>query len=83
MALSENSLGKSPSNVFAKTSRREAIGGRGYTEVDINLIRPPEANPRQHFDPDALAELAESIRMQAVAAHRGSTTRGGLPNPGR
>ena len=48
MALNENSLGKSLTNVFARTSRKEnpAAAAKGSLEVDLNLIRPPASNPR-------------------------------------
>jgi ParB family chromosome partitioning protein len=35
-------------------------------EVEVARIRPNPSQPRQHFDEDALAELAESIRRHGV-----------------
>jgi len=64
MSLSDNSLGRSLQDVFARTPRRE--GGRGYLEVDIGLIVPSSANPRTNFDEGGIAELAESIRQHGV-----------------
>jgi len=34
--------------------------------LDISLIRPSGVNPRKRFDPDALQDLADSIRIQGV-----------------
>ncbi len=64
MSLSDNSLGRSLQDVFARTPRRE--GGRGYLEIDIGLIVPSSANPRTTFDEAGIAELAESIRQHGV-----------------
>jgi len=67
MALNEHSLGKSLTNVFARTGRRESqAGGRGSLEVELNLIRPPADNPRQHMDDQQLQELAASISKHGV-----------------
>jgi ParB family chromosome partitioning protein len=64
MSLSDNTLGRSLSDVFAKTVRREPL--RGYLEVDLGLILPPGKNPRTDFDSKALDELAASIRQHGV-----------------
>jgi ParB family chromosome partitioning protein len=37
-----------------------------YFVCDIDMIRPNRYQPRQHFSPDELAELAESIRSQGI-----------------
>jgi ParB family transcriptional regulator, chromosome partitioning protein len=64
MAFVNHGLGKSLSEVFAKTPRRD--GGRGFLEVDIGLLVPPSHNPRQVFDETALEELATSIRQHGI-----------------
>lgn len=64
MALSDNSLGRSLSDVFAKTVRREPV--KGYMEVDIGLVAPPTLNPRHEFDIQALEELAASLRLHGM-----------------
>jgi ParB family chromosome partitioning protein len=38
----------------------------GVEEVDVDLIAPNPQQPRTVFEPDALAELAESIRQHGV-----------------
>lgn len=64
---SDNSLGKSLANVFAKTPRREAAAKTtGIDEVDLELIRPPGKNPRTHFDEAALDELTASIKLHGI-----------------
>lgn len=42
-------------------ARRDAV-----RDVEIARIRPNPAQPRQHFDEDSLAELADSIRAHGV-----------------
>lgn len=64
MAFANHGLGKSLSEVFAKTPRRE--GGKGFLEVDLGLIIPPSHNPRQVFDEAALDELASSIHQHGI-----------------
>ena len=64
MALSDNSLGRSLSDVFEKNVRREPA--KGYLEVDLTLVAPPAVNPRQEFDQQALIELAASVRQHGI-----------------
>ena len=64
MALSDNSLGRGISDVLAKTVRREPP--KGYLEVDIGLVLPPKENPRQHFDQEAINELASSVSVHGI-----------------
>ncbi len=64
MALSDNSLGRSLSDVFAKTVRREQP--KGYLEIDLGMIVPPSSNPRTDFDSHALEELAASLRLHGM-----------------
>ena len=64
MAFAEHGLGKSLSDVFARTPRKD--GGKGFLEVDLNQIVPPSQNPRQVFDANALADLAQSILHHGI-----------------
>jgi ParB family chromosome partitioning protein len=60
------------------TSRRSGLGrgldaligavapGTAVDEVDIDLIAPNPEQPRSHFDPEALQELADSIREHGI-----------------
>lgn len=65
MVLSDSALGRSVSDVLARTIRRPEPG-RGYLEVDIGLVTPPQQNPRTDFDQAALEELAASIRQHGI-----------------
>ncbi len=66
MALSDHGLGKSVSEVLAKTVKRTPEPGRGYLEVDIGLVTPSKANPRQSFDDGELSALAASIQQHGM-----------------
>lgn len=39
---------------------------RSINEVKVSLIIPNDAQPRRRFDPDRIAELAESIRAKGI-----------------
>jgi len=43
-----------------------AKGSGPYREIALSAIEKDASQPRQHFDPDALKELAESIRLYGV-----------------
>ncbi|HJL69589.1 MAG TPA: ParB N-terminal domain-containing protein, partial [Anaerolineales bacterium] len=40
--------------------------GEGATQIALSAIRPNPRQPRVRFDPDELAELAESIRTHGI-----------------
>lgn len=44
----------------------EGMGTSGVTRISINAIEPNPHQPRTHFDPDELAELAASIMEHGV-----------------
>ena len=54
-------LGEAPRPEADSPDRRDSV-----REVDVARIRPNPAQPRQHFDEDSLAELANSIRRHGV-----------------
>ena len=54
-------LGEAPRPAEEVTARRDSV-----RDVEVARIRPNPAQPRQHFDEDAMAELAESIRQHGV-----------------
>jgi ParB family chromosome partitioning protein len=54
-------LGEAPRPAEEVAARRDSV-----REVEIGRIRPNPAQPRQNFDEDSLAELAESIRERGV-----------------
>ncbi len=71
-------LGKGLSALFAETEEdygksllfdepeTEDKGKEGVQEVDLSSIYPNPDQPRKNFDPDALDELAQSIRHHGV-----------------
>jgi ParB family transcriptional regulator, chromosome partitioning protein len=65
MGLSDHGLGRSVSDVLAKTIRR-ADPSKGYLEVDIGLLSPSKDNPRHDYDLSALDELSASIRQHGI-----------------
>lgn len=50
----------------ASTSAAGAAPGRGPVTLDIDLISPNPEQPRTHFEPEQLRELAESIREHGI-----------------
>jgi ParB family chromosome partitioning protein len=54
-------LGEAPRPEPESQGRRDSV-----REVEVGRIRPNPAQPRQHFDEESLAELAESIRQHGV-----------------
>lgn len=45
---------------------RHATGALQLLQVQIDAVEEDPDNPRQHFDPQALSELADSIRAQGL-----------------
>ncbi len=69
MSEPKKGLGRGLSALLGEAPRPQPEGqGRrdSVRDVDIARIRPNPAQPRQHFDEEALAELAESIRQHGV-----------------
>ncbi len=62
--------GRSPNEPAPTTTEIPAIAGvvrrGGPEQLDIDLIAPNPEQPRSHFDPEKLRELAESIRSHGV-----------------
>ncbi len=62
-------LGRGLNALLGEAVRPASAGGDrrdSVREVEIARIRPNPSQPRQHFDEDSLAELAESIRAHGV-----------------
>lgn len=49
-----------------EVGQRENDAAQNFLECDIALIQPNRYQPRTHFDPQELAELSDSIRVQGV-----------------
>ena len=71
MSEPKKGLGRGLSALLGEAPRPVAeaeVAGRrdSVREVEVARIRPNPAQPRQHFDEDSLAELADSIRQHGV-----------------
>ena len=71
MSEPKKGLGRGLSALLGEVPRPvaepEASGRRdSVREIEVGRIRPNPSQPRQQFDEDALAELAESIRERGV-----------------
>jgi len=69
MSEPKKGLGRGLSALLGDAPRPEtdSAGRRDHVrDVEVARIRPNPAQPRQHFDEDSLAELAESIRQHGV-----------------
>lgn len=51
----------------SSTPAAGAEGGNGVLRVAIDKIRPNHLQPRRHFAPEALSELAASIKLHGLA----------------
>jgi len=58
----KQALGRGLRALIPDTPRARA----GFAEIPISHIRPNPQQPRHHFDPEALEELAASIRQHGV-----------------
>ena len=61
MTLRRSGLGRGLDALIPKANRDTAVD-----EVDIDLVAPNPQQPRTFFEPEALAELAESIRQHGI-----------------
>jgi ParB family transcriptional regulator, chromosome partitioning protein len=67
-------VGAPVSGAATVTPERQEVDGTYFDEIAIGAITPNPRQPRQHFDEDALEELAASIRevglLQPVVARK-------------
>ena len=69
MSEPRKGLGRGLSALLGEAPRPEPeAGGRrdSVRDIEVGRIRPNPAQPRQHFDEDSLAELADSIARHGV-----------------
>jgi len=68
MSEPKKGLGRGLSALLGEAPRPEDVTARrdSVRDVEVARIRPNPAQPRQHFDENSLAELAESIRQHGV-----------------
>ena len=51
---------------ITKQKEEKKVASSGVVEIDINKIKPNPNQPRKNFDPEALNELASSIRTHGI-----------------
>ena len=51
---------------ITKQKEENKVVSSGVVEIDINKIKPNPNQPRKNFDPEALNELASSIRTHGI-----------------
>jgi ParB family chromosome partitioning protein len=62
MADDRRGMGRGLAAILPRAGQGEA----GLRDVPVDLIKPNPRQPRRNFDQDALAELAESIKLRGV-----------------
>ncbi len=56
-----------PAPIASSSDTNDSSAEGGVTRVLIEKIRPNHLQPRRHFEPEALTELATSIRQHGLA----------------
>lgn len=51
---------------YKLSTTTDSSTGIGVHQIDIRLLNPDPAQPRHHFDPESLEELAQSIRTYGI-----------------
>lgn len=62
--MKRRSLGRGLDSLIPRKNAEQADGS--HETIDIDLITPGEAQPRRDFEPEALGELADSIRQKGI-----------------
>lgn len=73
MSVGKHGLGRGISSLIGDYEQQtdfeaknlESVGVK-IVDIDIEYLRPNPNQPRKNFDPEALAELSQSIRIQGV-----------------
>ncbi len=66
LAQKKSKLGQAPVPVADHPADLNDYPEGSFLRVAVDLVQPNPYQPRQHFDPDKLAELAQSIRDKGV-----------------
>ncbi|MDR1733607.1 MAG: ParB/RepB/Spo0J family partition protein [Oscillospiraceae bacterium] len=66
MAAKKGGLGRGLDSLFMDNDLDQAAAASGVTELRLSDVEPNANQPRTDFDPQALAELAASIKEQGV-----------------
>ena len=66
LAQKKSKLGQAPAPVADHPAELNDYPEGSFLRVAVDLVQPNPYQPRQHFDPEKLAELAQSIRDKGV-----------------
>lgn len=67
MSIKKKGLGRGLDQLLSVSAAESSgAGGADYRSIAVELIHPSPFQPRRHFEPEALARLADSIRSQGL-----------------
>ncbi|WP_407275786.1 ParB/RepB/Spo0J family partition protein [Halothiobacillus sp. DCM-1] len=67
MSIKKKGLGRGLDQLLSASAvGAAAVEGADYRPIAVELIHPSPYQPRRHFEPEALARLADSIRAQGL-----------------
>lgn len=66
MSVKKRGLGRGLDVLLSSVSEPAEGGGEELRELPVGSLQPGKHQPRRHFDEEALAELARSIKSQGV-----------------
>lgn len=66
MSIKRKGLGRGLDQLLSASTPEAADSSTDYRPIAVELIHPSPYQPRRHFEPEALARLADSIRAQGL-----------------
>ena len=66
MSIKRKGLGRGLDQLLSASTTESVSPGDEYRPIAVELIHPSPYQPRRHFEPEALARLADSIRAQGL-----------------
>ncbi len=66
MSIKRKGLGRGLDQLLSASTTEAADPSADYRPIAVELIHPSPYQPRRHFEPEALARLADSIRAQGL-----------------
>ena len=64
--MAQKGLGRGLSALFDDGAAADGSAGAGVQTLPVADLSPSPFQPRQHFDPEKIAELAASIKTQGI-----------------